>query len=327
MRLPSAPFALLGLVAITCLPVTLAKPYPGPVQGELLNAAQLEKRSSCAAGTTACGYYGTLCCPSGQSCYTDSNGQAQCGVPFNSAASVQAQPTGSSSSCGNTQSPCGSSCCDSGYYCKSSNPSVVCAPISGGTSGGIYPTSPSAPLRPTSSGVVIVTYTGTPTATVPFQTPIPTGATGSLQETHQHHGLSGGAIAGIVIGVILLILLLLLICLFCCARALFDTVLAIFGLGKKRKHTHEETYVEEHRHSAGGSAAAGGGRWYGQNRPSRPSSEKKSGGFGKGLGMAAALGGLALALGMKRKHDKKDDKSTVVSGSSYYYSDYTSSST
>jgi hypothetical protein len=44
------------------------------------------------------------------------------------------------------------------------------------------------------------------------------------------------------------------------------------------------------------------------------------------MGMAAALGGLALALGLKRKHDRKDDKSTTVSGSSYYYSDYTSSS-
>ncbi|KAJ8104573.1 hypothetical protein OPT61_g10686 [Boeremia exigua] len=53
-------------------------------------------------------------------------------------------------------------------------------------------------------------------------------------------------------------------------------------------------------------------------------SEKKSG-IGKGMGMAAALGGLALALGMKRKQDRRDDKSTTVSGSSYYYSDYTSS--
>jgi phosphotransferase system glucose/maltose/N-acetylglucosamine-specific IIC component len=53
-------------------------------------------------------------------------------------------------------------------------------------------------------------------------------------------------------------------------------------------------------------------------------SEKKSG-FGKGMGMAAALGGLALALGLKRKHDR-EDKSTTISGSSAYYSDYTSSS-
>lgn len=351
MRFFSAPSAVLGLAAVACLPSALAKPYPVHIEElrELHNATQLERRS-CGAGTTACGYYGTLCCPPG-TCYTDSNNQAQCGttggnsgqwqfstktwvetvglVTYTSVTSyyvsAAAQPT---ATCGGTQSPCGSICCDSGYYCKSSSP-PQCAAIGGGTSGGIYPSSPltpSAPLRPTNSGVVIVTYTGTPTATVPFQTPIPTGATGGLQQTTQHHGLSGGAIAGIVIGVIFAILLLLLLCLFCCARALFDTILAIFGLGKKRRHTHEETYIEERRHSAGGSAAAGGGRWYGQSRPSRPASEKKSG-VGRGLGMAAVLGGLALALGLKRRHDKKDDKSTVVSGSSYYYSDYTSEST
>jgi hypothetical protein len=45
------------------------------------------------------------------------------------------------------------------------------------------------------------------------------------------------------------------------------------------------------------------------------------------LGLAAGLGGLALALGLKRRHDAKvDDKSTTVSGTSYMYSDYTSSS-
>jgi hypothetical protein len=167
---------------------------------------------------------------------------------------------------------------------------------------------------------------------VAFETPIPTGAAGGgLVATDQSSGgLSGGAIAGIVIGVILGILLLLALCLFCCARALFDTVAAIFGFGKKRKHTHEETYIEEHHHSGGGAAAAsGGGRWYGAGRPARPSrvgSEKHSGAK-KGLGLAAGLGGLALALGLKRKHDAKhDDKSTTVSGTSYMYSDYTSSS-
>jgi hypothetical protein len=126
--------------------------------------------------------------------------------------------------------------------------------------------------------------------------------------------------------VILGILLLLALCLFCCARALFDTLLGILGLGKrKNKHTHEETYIEEHHHS-GGAVASGGRRWYGAARPARPARSEKSG-VKKGVGVAAALGGLALMLGLKRKHDAKhDDKSTTVSGSSYYYSDYTSSS-
>ncbi|KAJ4349234.1 hypothetical protein N0V95_004770 [Ascochyta clinopodiicola] len=340
----------LALMALTT--TALAKPYPVHDEElmQLHNATQIDKRAACDG--VSCGWNNWLCCPSGSSCITDASNQAQCGpagaaatgsggswvyytttyvetvgaVTKTSVGSSYAGGAATAAGCGNSQSPCGSVCCDSGYYCKASD-SGTCALIAGGSSGGILPTaSASAPVRPTSSTLVVITYTGTPTATVPFQSPIPTGANGSLTETEASSGLSGGAIAGIVIGVLLGILLLLLLCLFCCARALFDTLLGILGIGgKKRKHTHEETtYIEDHHHSGG--AAASGGRWYGQgpSRPSRPMSEKKSG-IGKGMGMAAALGGLALALGLKRKHDRKDE-STVVSGSSYYYSDYTSSS-
>ncbi|KAI8942905.1 hypothetical protein NX059_000944 [Plenodomus lindquistii] len=349
--------ALLALGALTT--TTVAKPYPVHFEEllQLHNTSQLSPRqATCASGIT-CGYDGWLCCPSGSKCYTDSNNQAQCDTSGSGGAAPTAGggtwvthtttwvqtanlvtytslyssfvPATATATCKDSQSPCGGRCCDSGYYCLTS--SNTCALIGGGSSAGVAPTgplNPSAPLRPTSSGNVIVTYTGTPTATQPFQSPIPTGAAGGglTEMDGGGGGLSGGAIAGIVIGVILGILLLLLLCLFCCARALFDTILAIFGFGRKRKHTHEETYIEEHHHSGGGAAA--GGRWYG-GRPSRPSrvgSEKHSGAK-KGLGMAAALGGLALALGMKRKHDARvDDKSTTISGSSAYYSDYTSSS-
>ncbi|XPS77130.1 hypothetical protein M3J09_009164 [Ascochyta lentis] len=344
-------FRSLALAALTTS-TAFAKPYP--VHNEELmqlhNATQMGKRAACDG--VSCGWDNWLCCPSGSSCITDASNQAQCGpasaatgggwvyftttwvetvgaVTKTSVGSTYAGGAGgaaTTAACGNSQSPCGSKCCDSGLYCKDPD-TGSCAVIAGGSSGGILPTaSVSAPVRPTSSTLVVITYTGTPTATVPFQTPIPTGANGSLTETEASSGLSGGAIAGIVIGVLLGILLLLLLCLFCCARALFDTLLGILGIGgKKRRHTHEETtYIEDHHHSGG---AASGGRWYGQgpSRPSRPMSEKKSG-VGKGMGMAAALGGLALALGLKRKHDRKDDKSTTVSGSSYYYSDYTSSS-
>lgn len=333
MWLFNAPPAVLGLVALASLPSALAKPYPVHIEEfrQLHNASQLQERADCAG--VACGYGGWLCCPAGSTCLVDAQNQAQCGgqgsqnggqwvystttwvqtvnaITYTSVYSTYIPATATAQGCAQAQSPCGATCCDTGYYC---NTNQQCAIIAGGSTGGIYPT---------------VTYTGTPTATVPFQTPIPTGAAGGgLVATGSSGGLSGGAIAGIVIGVILGILLLLLLCLFCCARALFDTVAAIFGFGKKRKHTHEETYIEEHHHS-GGAAAAGGGRWYGSRpaRQSRVGSEKHSGAK-KGLGMAAALGGLALALGLKRKHDAKhDDKSTTVSGSSYYYSDYTSSS-
>ncbi|KAF2473693.1 uncharacterized protein BDR25DRAFT_124477 [Lindgomyces ingoldianus] len=343
--------SVLSLVAIALLPSALAKPYPTHVDEprELNNATQLERRD-CGSGIR-CGYYGQLCCTGGEVCFTDANNLAQCGaaaaaataaapggwVTYTStwvetgyvtrtsvwstyvAATVQAAPT---PTCTGAQSPCGVKCCDSGYYCLTSG---QCALYGGGSSGGIIGTlTPSAPLRRTSSGLIIITATGTPTATVPFETPIPTGVNGTLVPANGGGGgLSGGAIAGIVIGVLLGILLLLLLCLFCCARALFDTVMAIFGLGKKRKHTHEETYIEEHHHSSG---AGSGRRWHGQgpSRPSRP--PKKTGGLGGALGIGALLGGLAIALGLKRRHDRHhDDKSTTISGSSYY-TDYTSSS-
>ncbi|KAL1798618.1 hypothetical protein ACET3X_002655 [Alternaria dauci] len=332
MRLFSAPPAVLGLVALAHLPSAFAKPYPVHIEefAELHNASMLVKKADCA---NPCGYGGWLCCPSGSTCYTDASNQAQCGSAganteaaggywqYHTTTYVETVglltktevystyvPAVATQTCSQSQNPCGSTCCDSGFYCLSSS-AGTCALIAGGSSG-------------------VITYTGTPTATVPFQTPIPTGAAGGglVPTEESNSGLSGGAIAGIVIGVILGILLLLLLCLFCCARALFDTLLAIFGFGKKRKHTHEETYIEEHHHSGG---AAAGGRWYGAGRPSRPSragSEKHSGSK-KGLGLAAGLGGLALALGLKRRHDAKvDDKSTTVSGTSYMYSDYTSTS-
>lgn len=330
MRSLSAPAALLGLVAIALVPAAIAKPYPVHLEDlrGLHNASQLEARD---CGGTPCGYNGWLCCTGGAQCFTDSNNQAQCGqataaatgagywsyvtstwVETNFATrtevysswvgpTAQATPTGT---CSSSQSPCGSACCDSGYYCLTSG---TCALIGGGSSGGI------------------VTVTGSPTATVPFMTPIPTGVNGTPEQTNSGGGgLSGGAIAGIVIGVLLGIFLLFLLCLFCCARALFDTIMAIFGLGRKnRKHTHEETYIEEHHHSSG--AGAGGRRWYGQGpaRPNRP--KKEGGGFGNMLGIGTLLGGAALALGLKRRHDRKhDDKSTTVSSS--YYSDYYTSS-
>jgi hypothetical protein len=364
MWLFNAPPAVLGLLALTCLPTAIAKPYPAHVAEleQFHNSSQIVERAECASGIT-CGYYGQLCCPSGSKCDVNAANEAICGAGGEAATtaaggywqyqtSTWVETVGlatytsvwstyvpaavaTPASCSDSQQACGSTkCCDSGFYCLNSLDGT-CALIAGGSSGGIAPTgtlTPSAPLRPTSSGVVVVTYTGTPTATVAFETPVPTGAAGGgLVPTEESSGgLSGGAIAGIVIGVILGILLLLLLCLFCCARALFDTIAAIFGFGKKRKHTHEETYIEEHHHSGGGAAAAsGGGRWYGAGRPARPSrvGSEKTSGAKKGLGLAAGLGGLALALGLKRRHDAKhDDKSTTVSGTSYMYSDYTSSS-
>jgi hypothetical protein len=171
----------------------------------------------------------------------------------------------------------------------------------------------------------------TPTTTVPFGTPIATGQNGTLVPAEESGGggLSGGAIAGIVIGVIAGIILLILICLCCCAKAGLDAILAIFGIGKKnKKKTHvEETYISEHHHGRYGSAAGSGRHWYGSaaggrpGRPPPPPKEKKSGLGGLGA-MGLGLGGLAIALGLKRRHDRKHDEKSDVSsdyyGSSYY---------
>jgi len=340
------PISVLALAAITLSTYVSATPVLVEEDSELYNATLLEKRA-CASGTP-CGYYGQLCCASGESCFTNANNEAQCGavgapnavtsgwvyytttwvetglttrtsVYSSFVGGTQATPTG----CPGGQPLCQGTCCPMGYYCQLTG---TCALIGGGTSpaGTI---NPSAPLRPTSSTLIIVTATGSPTATVPFQTPIATGVNGTVPVEQQNGGggLSGGAIAGIVIGVIAGIILLILICLYCCARALFDTFMALLGLGKKRrgKHTHEETYIEEHHHHSG--AAGGSGRWYG-SRPSRPAKKKEGGGFGNLLGMGAALGGLALALGLKRRHDRRHDEKSTISGTSASYSYYTSTS-
>jgi ubiquitin-activating enzyme E1 len=334
----------LVLTVLSAASLVAAKPVDVLVEEprDLHNASQLERRA-CPGGSTPCGYYGQVCCGAGESCYTDANNQAQCGASQQAATTgwvyytsiwtesslvtrtsiyssyfggpVIATPT--ANTCANGGTWCQGRCCGMGYYCQLDG---SCGLIGGGSSPA--GANPSAPLRPTSSTLIIITATGTPTATVPFQTPIATGVNGTVPVEEQSGGLSGGAIAGIVIGVIAAIILLILICLYCCARALFDTVMAIFGLGKKkRKHTHEETYIEEHHHHSG--SGVGGGRWYG-SRPARPA-KKKTGG-GNLLGLGAALGGLALALGLKRRHDRKYDDKSTVSGTSASYSYYTSTS-
>ncbi|KAF1955784.1 hypothetical protein CC80DRAFT_79141 [Byssothecium circinans] len=349
-----APATVLGLVAVTLIPSVVAKPYPIHLEEarQLQNASQLERRIVCGQGQFACGQDGGhTCCNPGEKCgLNPANNQAVC-TPGGGGGQGQGQwsfttivttgvitqTTVLSSFIGGGPTPqatancpaaqfCSSVCCESGYWCKAAG---ECWPVGGSTPGASGIINPSAPLRPTSSTLIVITATGSPTATLPFATPIATGVNGTAVETTAGGGLSGGAIAGIVIGVIAGIILLLLICFYCCAKAAFDSILALFGLGGKKRRRHEETtYIEEH-HRHGGSAAAGGRRWHGQgsSRPSRPPMKEKSSGLGGMLGLGAGLAGLAAVLGMKRKHDHKhDDKSTTVSGSSYYYSDYTSSS-
>jgi len=360
MRFDSLPSSLLSL-----LTVTLLRPVSAGLMVDLLDSLE-DLQNFAKRCENPCGYYGQLCCLSGESCYTDTSGQAQCGAAsaitqaaggdweYYTTTYVQTDlqtvtetfssflgattPTTTALSCSYAQgqTPCGNMCCNSGQYCQQAG---MCVAVPG--SSGYYSSlatvtvtssaSAGAPLRPTTNTVTTTTSTGTAASTVPYQTPVGTNGailTGDPQAQSSGGGLSGGAIAGIVIGVIAGIILLLLLCACCCFKGLLDGLLAIFGLGPRRRRRREEVEIieERHHHGHGGAAAAGGRTWYGAQRPtgSHYEEKRKSSGIG-GFGKAAIfLGGMAAILGLKRRHDKKDNKSE--SGYSYYDSEYYTSS-
>ena len=349
MRFLELPPTLTSLVLTALLP----RPIIAGLLPDLLQSFEdlQDVRKRC---SNPCGYYGQLCCESGQVCFTDSNNQAQCG-PGGATTAATGQweyytttyvqtdlqtvtetfssyiPT-STVSCSYSlgETPCGNVCCLSGQFCQASG---ICAAVGGGSSGyysslytvtTVVTNTASAPLRPTSNTLVTVTSVGGVTTTQPFVTPVSTD--GSIivgQSSSSGGGLSGGAIAGIVIGVIIGIILLLLFCACCIFKGLIDGLLAIFGLGPRRKRrTEEEVYVERHSHHGG----KGRRTWFG-TRPGRTEvveEKRKKSGLGTAGWLAAGVGGLALWLGLKRKN-RKDDKSSSGYGSSYY-SDYTVSS-
>lgn len=365
MRLSQSPPTLLSLLSIvlSSAHITNAKPYP---RDELVLEADNDKleRRDCA---TPCGWSGQLCCAAGQSCFTDSAGQAQCGTsggggavqqtyngqwqlytttyvetdlvtrtsiyssligaaPSVVAPTLNEAPAVTNVACSTelNEIPCGGICCAQGQYCQWQG---QCGAVAGGNGdfSSVYLSSVmntgSAFIRPTSNGVATVTNTGPTTTTVPFSTPTTTsgGSTSGMQSTTSNNGLSGGAIAGIVIGVLFGIALLLLLCFCFCFKGLADGILGLLGIGPRRKK-REKTYVEE-RHSTHG---GGRSRWWG-TRPSRvdrpPKSSGRLGGF---AAVAAGLTGLAIALGLKRRIERRD-KSSYGSGSSYSYSGYLTS--
>ena len=226
------------------------------------------------------------------------------------------------------ESPCGSICCANNQYCVTPG---QCGAANAGqtttTGSGGYSTvpagssqAPGAPIRPTSSGVVVVTTSQTPTTTVPFSPPVATGANVTMTEDHTGGGgLSGGAIAGIVIGVLVGLLILGLICFYCCLKGLLDGCLALFGFGKKRRRTEVDEYERRTHHSSHG----GGRTWYGARKPSRVDRrEKRESHTGRDLlGVGAGLAGLWAILGMKRRNNKKkhDERRSEYSYSSDYY--------
>jgi hypothetical protein len=251
-----------------------------------------------------------------------------------------AQPTASVATCDYTtnQTPCGDICCKSTEYCYKSG---YCKPAANGDSSAYYSSyystmyettnAAGVPLRPTSSTLIIVTETGSPTTTVAFETPVATGAEVGLTESEGGSGgLSGGAIAGIVIGVLAGLALLGFLCFCCCVRGLFAGFLALFGGSKKKNRRTEVDEYERYSHHGSGrhsGAAAGGRTWYGAAaRPSRPERREDSTSK-KLLGVGAGLAGLWAILGLKRRHDRNhnDEKYSEYSYSSDYYTNTSAS--
>ncbi|QMW25141.1 hypothetical protein G4B84_000386 [Aspergillus flavus NRRL3357] len=298
--------------------------------------AGLEKR--CA---NSCGYYGQLCCSSGQTCSTDSNGQAVCADSSGGSwqyftttfvttetdvatvtstwSSYVGQTTtagGGSGSCKAElgETICGNTCCGAAYVC-SNNQCVM-------GSSSIWATATATPpVRGTSASTI--TATASATTTQGFVAPVGTdGAQLIGEKAPDNGGLSGGAIAGIVIGTIAGVFLLLLLCACLCCRGALEALFACLGLGGGRRRRKETTYVEDRysHHTHGGRPE--GRTWFG-SRPSAPppqASEKKKWGGLATLGIM--LGALALCLGLKRRRDHEDEKSDYTYPSSYYYSDY-----
>ncbi|WPG99615.1 Hypothetical protein R9X50_00243300 [Acrodontium crateriforme] len=366
MRLNLTPPTLLHLITAFLLapqPVT-AGPHPALSQRAGFNFNELFARWDC--GGTYCGYSSQLCCTAGSTCYTDSNDQAQCGGAAATAAggywqyytttytqtdlqtitkvvssymggqaatSVAAATTAICNT-GLNESPCGNICCASGQYCFSSG---QCASANNGGSSGyvssLYTAASStatqtagAPVQPTSSSTLVVTQTQSPTTTIPFETPVATGAniTITSEQTSGSH-LSGGAIAGIVIGVLFGLALLGLICFYCCIKGILDGLLALFGVDKRKRRTTEvEEYERRSHHTSGG----GGRTWYGASRPSRVSRVEEKNHEGRNfLGFTAGLAALWAVLGLKRRRERrKEEEYSEYSEYSYDTSQYTSPS-
>ena len=354
MRLSQTPPSLLSLllVALSRTHTVNAGPYPKDDLHDLGYAYLMDRQC-----VSYCGYNNMYCCSAGEACYTNAANQATCtavaggggaygvyttvytetdlllrtstytswyAVATPVATPTQVVPAVCTTSLG--QSSCGIICCAGDQRCAAAG---TCTPYS---SNYVAPTSAagSAPYRPTSGGIATTTSIVSATTTAPFIPPATaSGSNLPTPSASSSNGLSPGAIAGIVIGVIAGIILLLLFCFCCIIKAGFDGLLALFGLGKRKRRSTERVEVIEERYSRHGSGTgrAAHSTWFGAGRPATvtESRKKKSSGFG-GLGyVGAGLLGLAAVLGLKRRHDRKSEKPARSEVSSSYYS-YTDTS-
>ncbi|KAF2862867.1 hypothetical protein K470DRAFT_168565 [Piedraia hortae CBS 480.64] len=322
-----APHLSLGLAAgvlLASLSTVSANPAPALSSRAGFSFDALFARWDCEG--QLCGYNQQLCCTGGQACYTDSSNQAQCGAAQTQAGAGAGSgwvetltttrwgteapsqstwaPATASISCNeaNNESPCGNLCCSSGQYCYVLG---TCRPATGGstTSAGAT-TAAGAPILGTSSAITTVTA---PSTTVPFETPVATGANVTLSNTSTNNsqGLSGGTIAGIVIGTLAGLALLALLCLLCSRR-------------RKRRTVKVEEY-ERYSHRSHGHDDR---KWYGGRQDRRHSHAKEA------AGAAVGLAALWTALGFKKRREQRrhDDKMSEYTSTTSYFTNTTSTS-
>ena len=302
-----------------------------------------------------CGYYGQVCCSSDQTCSTNNQGQAVCQdggggggsgggqwqyftttyyateVDVSTITSVWSSqivaPTGTGTGGGSCQeeygeTPCGNDCCDASSVCVN-NQCVVGSSSAGwetatATATETSPATP--PVRGTSNSMSTVTETAAPTTTQGFLAPVSTDGSEAIGVKAPSEGLSGGAIAGIVIGVIAGVFLLFLICACMCCRGAIDGLLALFGLGGRRRRRESTTYVDHYSHHSHGGRPEGR-TWFG-TRPSRPEGSEKKSGWSMWASIGIIVGAIALCLGLKRRRDHDEKSTSSYPSSYYYYSDY-----
>ncbi|KUI57881.1 hypothetical protein VP1G_05137 [Cytospora mali] len=285
---------------------------------------------------------------------------------------------------GSSQIACGSICCASWQYCAydgqcsaNAGSGTTTTAVAGGGGGAATTAITSYKTTITSAGSTITTQysapyrvtSGSETASTTSNTAFlesatSTGSGNGTAVTTGGSSLSGGAIAGIVIGVIAGVVILLAICACCIMRGLWHGLLAIFGLGPRKKqrsrsHDRETIIIEEERYArhggppiVGGAASAARDRhdsWFAA-RPARSSraaatdsrrvsqSEKRRESTNAGWMGAGAMGTMLGILGLRQNQKRKAEQQARRTSrrpsrrarsevsSSYFEDSYTASS-